>query len=172
MSKYTKMVSPKGPASYPKITRPDQKYNNYQAGVILSDEEYEDMLEKMKDIFIDECGPKKVATATFPFKKNEEGKWVFKATSKSKPRIYDSKGKPVLDDSDLNVASGSIIKVSFSATVKQDRTGVTAYLNGVQIIEYVEYAGNDFQAEEGSFVAEEPSSAPETTSVANEEVDF
>lgn len=173
MSNYVKMVSPKGSAFYPKINRPDQKYNNYQASIILSKDDGEELLEKLKEVFVDECGPKKLDKATFPIKKQEDGTYLFKSTSKQKPKIFDSKGKPVLNSDELNIGGGTVMKVSFSATVKQDRTGVTAYLNAVQIIDLVEYVGSAFEAEEGNFVAEESSSEPETDSVANEEtVDF
>jgi hypothetical protein len=169
MSNYVKMVSPKGKAYYPKINHPDQKYNNYQASLILTDADAEDLLEKLKDVYVDECGPKKLATATFPVKKQEDGTWVFKSTSKQKPKIYDSKGKPVLDSTELNIGGGTEMKVSFSATVKQDRSGVTAYLNAVQIINLVEFSSTPFGDEGDGFTA---SDKEESESDIDEDVAF
>jgi hypothetical protein len=135
------------------------------------------MMEMAKEHFIDNFGVKKAEKATYPIKKDEDGTYTLKVTSKKPPKIVDAKGNPVLPEkaAELRIGSGTLMKVKGSFKIKQDGSGVTAYFDAVQIIELVEYSSGGFGAEEGSFeapagFAEEKAEA--SAEVSEEDIDF
>jgi len=176
MSKIIKAVSPKGKASWPKLFKPDTRFNPegvYQTGLVLSPEEAKDFQEKVKDAFVEEYGKGKLEKALMPWKLDEDGNVVLNFKSKRKPMVVDSQGRAV--STELNVGGGSIIKVGTGINPWSiaGKMGVTLYLNAVQIIELAEYSPNLFGKEEGGFVA--PDVKQEETSAAEEDeedIDF
>lgn len=170
-----KFVTPKGKAVYPSLTRPDTRYNAegvYKTGMMFSDAEAKKLEEMLKEVYTEEFGAKKLSSAKLPFKKNDDGTVVFNFKSKNAPKIFDSKGNPVRDTSELRLGGGSTLKIAGAAKAYNagGATGVTLYLNSVQIIDLVEYNGSPFGAEEGGFEA----AASEKFADANEaqDVDF
>jgi hypothetical protein len=170
----TKYVSPKGAAGYPKLTRPDTKFKaegEYSTALTLDEKDGKAFLETLKQACIDEVGNKAAQTAKYPCK-IEEGKYTFKFKSKNKPKLYDSKGKPITAE-DLNIGSGSVLKVagSMSFPKVQGVQYVSLYMNQVQIINLVEYSSSPFGEEEGGFTAEDSSFA-ESSTADEENVEF
>lgn len=170
-----KFVTPKGKAVYPSLTRPDTRYNAdgvYKTGLIFSDAEAKKFEEMLKEVFIEEFGAKKLASAKLPFKKNEDGSVVFNFKSKNAPKMFDSKGNPVKDISELRLGGGSTLKVAGACKAYNAGgvTGVTLYLNSVQVIDLVEFSGSPFGAEEGGFEAAASAKFPEAEEA--EDVDF
>ncbi len=171
MTKAVKAVSPKGLASYPKIFKPNTRFNSegvYETGLVVKADQAAAFQEQIKQVFIDEFGNGKLAKAFMPWKENEDGDVVFTFKSSKKPMVYDSKGLPIKKE--LDVGSGSELKIGtaiypWSAGGK---VGAKLYLNSVQIIQLVEYSGSPFSAEEGGYVAEEDD-AEDKTEVAEEE---
>jgi len=160
MADFIKGVSPKGVAQYPWLVKPDTRYDAdgvFKTGLILPGdaETTKEFMDKFRDIFVEEYGQKKLSKANLPFDIDEEtGDVVFKFKSKSRPRLFDSKGNPIQRASELKIGGGTVIKISYSAKTYDtgSNTGVTCYLNAVQIIDLVEYkSGNEFGEEEGSF---------------------
>jgi hypothetical protein len=181
MSKVIKAVSPKGKASWPKLFKPDTRFNPegvYQTGLILSPEEAADFQEKVKEAFVEEYGKGKLDKALMPWKLDDEGNVVLNFKSKRKPMIVDSQGQAI--NGEMNVGGGSIIKVGTGINPWSiaGKMGVTLYLNAVQIIELVEFNNSPFGKEEGGFVAttelEAPETQEETSAVeqAEEDIDF
>lgn len=182
MSKVIKAVSPKGKASWPKLFKPDTRFNPegvYQTGLILSPAEAADFQEKVKEAFVEEYGKGKLDKALMPWKLDEEGNVVLNFKSKRKPLIVDSQGQAI--NGEMNVGGGSIIKVGTGINPWSiaGKMGVTLYLNAVQIIELVEFNGSPFGKEEGGFVATTELEAPETQEDASavkqaeeEDIDF
>jgi len=171
MSKIIKAVSPKGKASWPKLFKPDTKFNPegvYQTGLVLSPAEAQDFQEKVKDAFVEEYGKGKLEKALMPWKLDEDGNVVLNFKSKRKPMVVDSQGRAV--STELNVGGGSIIKVGTGINPWSiaGKMGVTLYLNAVQIIELVEFNSSPFGKEEGGFVAEDVQQQQEETSAAEE----
>ena len=169
----TKYVSPKGTAGYPKLTRPDTKFKaegEYSTSLTMDAKDGEAFLQTLKDACVEEVGNKAAQGAQYPCKV-EEGKYTFKFKSKNKPKLYDSKGKPITQD-ELNIGSGSVLKVAGSMAFPkvQGKQYVSLYMNQVQVINLVEYASSPFGEEEGGFTAEDSSFAESST--ADEEVDF
>jgi hypothetical protein len=153
-----KFVTPKGRAVYPSVIRPDTRYNEegvYKTGLEMSAKDAEKFVEDLKACYTEEFGAKKLASAKLPFKKNDDGSIVFNFKSKNAPKLFDAKGNPIRDTSDLRVGGGSVFKVAgaMKAYNAGGTTGVTCYLNSVQIIDLVEYNGSPFGAEEGGFEA-------------------
>lgn len=174
MSKY---VSPKGAAGYPKLTRPDTKFKaegEYSTSLTMSKKDAAPLISQIEEAYVEEFGQKAVAKANYPFKE-EDGQVTFKFKSKNKPKLFDAAGKPIKGDDELNVGSGSVLKVAgaISCRAVSGKNYATLYMNQVQIIDLVEFSGSPFGAEEGSFTAEEPAAGfGADTSDTNEEVDF
>lgn len=156
MSEYLNIITPKGRAVWPAVVKPDSKYNNFKTGLTLTEEEGDDLLAKLKEHFVDNYGPKKLAKAFMPIKKDEEsGGYVLTAKSKDKPKLSDRKGNLVKGSP--NVGGGSLMKldVAFKVYDRDGKAGVTAYLNAVQLLEVKEFSRNGFKEEEGSFEADD-----------------
>lgn len=172
MSKY---VSPKGVAGYPKLVRPDTKFKaegEYSTTLTMDKKTAQPLIDQIEEAYVDEFGQKALPKANFPYKE-VDGQIAFKFKSKNKPKLYDAGGKPIKDAEELNIGSGSVLKVAgaISCRAVSGKNYATLYMNQVQIIDLVEYAGSPFEAEEGNFTAEE-SSGFGATSEKNEEVEF
>jgi hypothetical protein len=174
-----KFVTPKGRAVYPSIIRPDTRYNEegvYKTGLELSPKDAEKLVEDLKACYVEEFGAKKLPSAKLPFKKNDDGTLVFNFKSKNAPKIFDAKGNPIKDPSELRVGGGSVVKIAgaMKAYNAGGATGVTCYLNSVQIISLVEWGGSGpFSAEEGDFeAAAEEKFGEKEKAAETEDVDF
>lgn len=175
MSKY---VSPKGTAGYPKLTRPDTKFKadgEYSTSLTMGAKIAAPLIAQIEEAYVEEFGQKAVAKANYPFKTEEDGQITFKFKSKNKPKLFDAAGKPIKADDDLNVGSGSVLKVAgaISCRAVSGKNYATLYMKQVQIIDLVEFSGSPFEAEEGSFTAEEPAAGfGAEASETDAEVDF
>lgn len=171
----TKFTSPKGRASYPSLTSPDTRFSAegvYKTGLIVSEKDAEKLIETLKEVFVEEFGAKKLNTAKMPYKANDDGTVTFNFKSKQKPKLFDSKGQPIRDSVELKVGSGSVVKIAGAAKAYNagGSSGVTLYLNAVQIIDLVEYSSSPFGAEDGSFEASEETFS--ATEKEEEAIDF
>lgn len=171
MSKY---VSPKGTAGYPKLTRPDTKFKaegEYSTALSMDKKTAQPLMEQIKEAFVEEFGAKAEPKANYPFKE-EDGQVTFKFKSKNKPKIYDSHGKPIKATDELNIGSGSTLKVAGAISCRQvsGKYYATLYMNQVQVINLVEFSSSPFGQEEGDFTAED--AAPAVSSESDEEVEF
>lgn len=157
--KYVKLVTPKGVAKYPWLTKADTKFNPdgvYKTDLLLSSEEAKPLAAKIKDMFAKHFPKGKGKMPYFKElddQEKETGNIVFRFKTKNKPALFDSDGKPLHN---INVFGGSQIKVSATAAPYSaaGNNGITLYLNAVQIIELVSGSGGDsggfgFTAEEG-----------------------
>lgn len=172
-----KFVTPKGRAVYPSIIRPDTRYNEegvYKTGLEMSAKDAEKFIEDLKACYTEEFGAKKLASAKLPFKKNDDGSIVFNFKSKNAPKLFDAKGNPIRDTSELRVGGGSVFKIAgaMKAYNAGGTTGVTCYLNSVQIIDLVEYNGSPFGAEEGGFEAAAEEKFGDTADQQTQDIDF
>ncbi len=157
--KYMKLVTPKGVAKYPWLTKADTKFNPdgvYKTDLLLSSEEAKPLAKQLKEFYDKHFNNKK---GKMPYFKEvddndkETGNVVFRFKTKNKPALFDSDGKPMQN---VNVFGGSQVKVSATAAPYSaaGNQGITLYLNAVQIIELVSGSGGDsggfgFTAEEG-----------------------
>lgn len=172
MSKY---VSPKGKAGYPKLTRPDTKFKadgEYSTSLTMDKKTAEPFIAQIEEAYVEEFGQKALAKANFPYKE-EEGQITFKFKSKNKPKLYDAAGKPIKDVEELNIGSGSTLKVAgaISCRAVSGKNYATLYMNQVQVINLVEYSSSPFGEEEGDFVAEEKAEVADSSD-SDEEVEF
>lgn len=166
MSNNNLFVSPKGTAAYAWLTKADTKFNPEgvfkTSLVVKAGKETDAFIEAIKNAYVEELGTKKLAKANLSHEVNEEeGTVTFKFKSQKKPKLFDSKGKPVTKD--ISVGNGSVIKVSgaFGPYDKGANTGVALYLNQVQIIDLVEFAGSSaFGEEEGGFTFDDDDKEP------------
>jgi hypothetical protein len=163
-----RVTSPQGIAVYPKIEKPDTKFDVngvYSVDLDLSGDDATELAAKLQKIadadYANECkakGKKGLKRADMPWKQTEDGKTRFKFKLKAKggtgekqwdqkPALFDAKGNPVKD---LNVGSGSIIKVAFDAVpyfTAMVGHGISLRLRAVQVIELRQYiAGDNFDA--------------------------
>ncbi len=183
-----KITTPKGVAMYPWLNKPDTKWSTegvYKLSLAVPNDDKEciELCEKIREAFVDEFGNKKLAKAIFPFKDDGEGNIVFSFKSKKQPRLFNAKGQPLKNTEDLKVGGGTIAKVAASINPydKGINTGVSLYLNAVQIIELVEFGSKSmFGEEEGSFVSdgsdededEKPVKTKAKTDESEEEAEF
>lgn len=163
-----RITTPAGIAVYPKIEKPDTKFNAdgvYSIDLDLDGPAAEELIGKLTKVadesYAAECkakGKKALKRSDMPWKMVDDGKTRFKFKLKAKggsgekmwdqkPALFDAKGSPVKD---LNVGSGSIVKVAFdvvpyfTAMVGQ---GISLRLRAVQIIELRQFiAGDNFDA--------------------------
>lgn len=166
MSKY---VTPKGIAGYPKLTRPDTKFNAegvYSTSLTMDKKTAQPLIDKIEEAYTEEFGAKALPKANWPYKE-EDGQVTFKFKSKQKPKLFDAKGTPIKEAAELSVGSGSVLKVSGSISCRavSGKNYATLYMNAVQIIDLVEYSSSPFEAEDG-YTADEPN---EDTTVTDEE---
>jgi hypothetical protein len=177
-----RLTSPAGIAVYPKIEKPDTKFDAngvYSVDLDLSGEEAATLVAKLQKIadadYANECkakGKKALKRADMPWKQTDDGKTRFKFKLKAKggtgekqwdqkPALFDAKGNPV---SNLNVGSGSTIKVAFDCApyfTAMVGHGISLRLRAVQVLELREYIAGDnfdafgFKATDG-FVKEQP----------------
>ena len=136
--KYLKFVSPKGVAQYPWLTKADTKFTPdgvYKVDLQLEAEEAKPLQDKLKKLY-KEHFPK--GSGRMPFKVDDAGNVVFKFKTKKKPVLFDASGQPMLDN--INIYGGSKVKVSATAGPYEaaGNTGITLYLNAVQVIELVQ----------------------------------
>lgn len=168
MSKF-RFVTPKGTALWPWLAVPDTRFDTegkFKTDLLVAKAEAEDLMTKAKALFVEEFGEKSLKKAKWPFEIEEESGAVrFRAKSSKKPVLYDGAGTVIPED--LNVGNGSVLKLSgiMSTYNAGGNTGVTMYLNAVQIINLVEFGGNNFEAEDGGYV--HTSSGKETNAESN-----
>lgn len=146
------ITTPKGIAGYLNLVVPDTRFDpegKYKASITLTEDQSNELIELFKEEATDELGPKKAAKAKMPGKANDDGSVSFTFKSKTKPKLFDSKGNPIKNADELRVGSGSTIRVKGSAKAYENgaNIGVTLYLNEVQLIKYVEYGGG-FEADD------------------------
>ena len=96
---------------------------------------------------------------------------MFKFKSKNRPKLYDSTGTIIKNFEELNIGSGSTLKVAgnISCRAVSGKNYATLYMNAVQLINLVEYGGSPFGEEEGGFEVGQEEDAQETK---EEEVNF
>jgi PDZ domain-containing secreted protein len=159
-------TTPIGAAGYSNLTRPDTKYDPdgvYKTSITVPADKAEKIIEKAKELAVDELGPKKASKATIPVKENEDGTVTIRLKTKNKPKLFDAKGNLIRNADELRVGGGSTIRAkgSMKAYENGSNIGISFYLNEVQIIKL--QAGGGFEAvdDEDAYVADE--SAPVTS---------
>jgi hypothetical protein len=181
-----RVTTPAGIAVYPKIEKPDTKFDVngvYSIDLDLSGADAEELAAKLQKIadsaYAEECkskGKKHLKRADMPWKQTEDGKTRFKFKLKAKagtgekqwdqkPALFDAKGNPVKD---LNVGSGSTVKVAFDVApyfTAMVGHGISLRLRAVQVLELRQYIAGDnfdafgFKATDG-FVKEQEATVP------------
>jgi hypothetical protein len=163
-----RITTPSGIAVYPKIEKPDTKFDAngiYSIDLDLDSKDAAELTTKLTQIadaaYAAECkakGKKALKRSDMPWKETEDGKIRFKFKLKAKggsgekqwdqkPAIFDAKGNPIKD---VNVGSGSTVKVAFEAVpyfTAMVGHGISLRLRAVQILELRQYiAGDNFDA--------------------------
>lgn len=157
----TKILTPKGIAHYPYISKPDEgrEYSDgkYKVNLSIPSEEAQPIIEQINAVLLagikaekDKSPNKKIKQAPLPYSNevdedgNETGNVIVKFKSKYKPSVVDAKNNLMVDH---NIYGGSVIKVGGVLTFYNSAIGcgVTIRLGAVQLIEYVEgSAGGNF----------------------------
>jgi uncharacterized protein (DUF779 family) len=152
-------TTPKGIASYPKLLKPDTKFNAegvYTTKLVIPKEDAKELIERIEETFTEEYGEKKLTLLNPPYKEDENGDLLFTFKSKNKPKLFDAAGDPVTDK-DLKLGSGSILKIkgAIGPNIVTGKYYATLWINAVQIIDLVEFQGGGFGADEsGSYKAD------------------
>lgn len=172
---------------FPKITKPDTK-GEYADGkfktdaIPTTDEGMADLQKKVMDFAVECFGDKKAskvaASDNYPMKSKTEkdGEEVefLRTSTKSRPKVYDAKGKLVRGN--INIGGGTIAKLS--VTLSMWEKGVTCYFNAVQILVLETFGGGEANFEDataevddadGAFVADDAEFVDETDEEGNSE---
>lgn len=172
-NKFIKMLSPVGSAVWPKLSKPETKFNPegvYETKLRLDAVEggkFAQALEQQHQEWIQKCSEergKSVRPAPLPMSKVEEdgvetGEYEFKfklnavagkegSKWEQRPALFDSKGTPI-DPTTVDIGSGSKIAVSFEVApyfVPALGAGLSLRMRAVQVIELVEFGGSTFDA--------------------------
>ena len=168
------IATPAGKAVYPKLVKPDTKFNPdglFSCKLIVSEEDYNAFRAQLQPLIEQEyhkyCiaqGKDVIKKAIEPVRINAEGeheinaKQVAKTTSKQgdviefKIALYDADVQPITNEP--NIRSGAKIKLSVQPYfwhVPSQGFGYTLRLKAAQILELVEYtsSGHGFSKESG-----------------------
>lgn len=200
--RFKKMRSPIGEAVWPKLSQPETKFDPdgvYETKLRLDNKTgmafqstLQEMLDEHHKQVCSERG-KKVKAAALPVTEVEEdgtptGELEFKFKLKAlagkegskweqRPKLIDAKGANI-DPNKVTVGSGSKISVGFEVIpyfTAAVGAGLSLRMKAVQVIDLVEYGGNEFDAfgfqqEEGYETSEEAEST--TEDVEEDDCDF
>ncbi len=142
-------VTPKGTAGWPKLFKPDTKFNaegvySTKLNVPGDDPKVQKLIEDLKEGFIEEFGAKAITKAKWPYETNDDGSITFKFKSRSKPEVKDAANQIMSDDTRLG--SGAVIQVAgnvgFNAV--SGNNYVTLYISKVKVHDLVEWSGDPF----------------------------
>ena len=175
-----KFVTPKAPCLYPFLQIPNVSKNgeyedSFQITLILDpkDPEHKKLLSKISDLHKESKGrdEKKPIKKHVDLEGNETGKYTVRFKTKAQYMdsvpTFDAKGNKILRDKNF-VANDSIVRVNWSyGFYKQGGGGVSLYLNGVQVIDLIEWSGGD--ASDYGF--DEQQGYEEYTGLSEEEVE-
>lgn len=177
------MNSPKGIAVWPRLTRPDTKFDElgaYTVKLAVDAADAEPFLKKLQDVHKETFGkaaPKSGNTMFEPEIDNDTGEetgrilFKFRATNKKlkdgtlwdrQPKFFDAKGNRITEAP--NIGGGSKLRIFTELYVRgpeNPKPGITLQPIKVQVIDLVEYTGggdddeNPFDEEDGFVVDED-----------------
>lgn len=145
------LTTPIVPIEYAWLTKPDTKFNAegiYKANLVFSldNEEHKAFLSKAKELCVSLSGDDGVKV---PVKK-EGGTYVMKVKTKNRPKLFDRHRAAITEDVSCGPGTTARVVIKF-APYDGFGGGVTAYMNKVQIVDYVPYVGggDEFEDEGG-----------------------
>jgi len=153
-----KYRSPIGRAKYPHLKEPDTAFDTdkpkYKTELVLSAEAAKPFIDQINKAAEDVHGKQAAGKVRFPFTKDEDtGEVSFKFSSKYQPAFSDTTGETIPPSQLPKVGAGSSLIVSGVINVYEvnKSKGVGLLLDGVQIVDIVEYGGGNisFDAVEG-----------------------
>jgi hypothetical protein len=143
------LMTPVGVAHYPHLFEVDKMAGKYTIQLELAEDDAEALIAKMKDA-VKAWG----TTDKIPMKV-KDGKVLFTFKTKKEPRVVDAQNRPV--PSTTRIGSGSKVRIKGSLVPYEGLGGgITAYLNGVQLVDLVEWGGGaGFEAIDGYTVGDD-----------------
>lgn len=165
-----------GIASYPKIDRPDTKFDDngqYSCDIVIPEADAETFMKRLIAYHKEKLGkaPSKSGNSMWEPVEDDDGeptgdiKFKIKVKNKiskktgklwdRKPRVFDAAGN--LIKGETNLGGGSKVKVSFELYDWESggKEGISLQLQAIQILELVEYTGGGASADEYGFGEEE-----------------
>ena len=122
MKTKTTFVTPKGVAAYPYLTRADYAYNVegiYKTKLRVDEADAKELMADIKALIVEEFGSNAKA-AKLPFKKDPDtGMIEFNTKSKFKPKLMDSKGSVIPEDTAPPIYGGSVHTTQVATLVFQ-----------------------------------------------------
>jgi len=147
-------TSPKGTAQYAWLNTPDTAFgqNSYKVSLRVPADEAKEFIDLCKKVANENLGAK-AKDCKMPYEVDKEtGEVVLKLKSKFKPKFADTTGR--LTNHEPRVGGGSVLKIKGNFyPYDSANTGISLQMKSVQVIELVEFGGEAFDAEEGSFTA-------------------
>ena len=138
-----KLITPMCSCQWAKVHEPDREYKKYSIDLLLEPEtdSHKEFLAMLKE-------EAEKAKGSPPYKKavdkdgNETGKYRVKFRSNYPPSVVDAENTPVPPS--INIGNGSMVKVAYALKPYEvsGKKGITLYLNGVQVLDLVEFKGS------------------------------
>jgi len=198
-SKHTRLTTPIGTARWPRLSKPDTKFDKdgvYKVDLILSAADAEPVKKQIQDVmkdhieYVKRTKPALKKRADLPFVEevddggNETGNWVFKFKLKAigvngddrweqRPIVMDSKKAPI-DTTTVEVGQGSRISVGCEIVPYVSPmvgAGISLRLKVVQVVELRE-SGSSVGDDWGFDVVEGFVTNEKTSSTSSVEEDF
>jgi hypothetical protein len=165
MGERIEFKSPRGEALYPSLNKTEifkgKDTGRYVMRLVLAGDALETVKAQVEEFLTNVYGARKARYAKRPFKTTKDGDKTFitfraKAVIDGRPRhldVYDSNGDLVKRE--LNIGSGSIVRVSGSMSSWIEEPGVSFYMDAVQVINLIEPPEGPFEADgsDGGFVS-------------------
>ena len=194
--KSIRITSPLGEAVWPKLNKPDTKFNKdgvYEVKLRLGEEEAKPFIETLKEILkehVDATGKSKPKMAPLPWREVEDddnnptGQIDFKFKLNAvggrgdnqftqRPALYDSEGKIMSEE----IGGGSLIQIGAEVVpydVASIGVGISLRLKAVKVFELKEYnrGSDNWEFSDGGGFVTEGSDNPVKESVSADEYDF
>lgn len=174
------LTSPIVPIEYAWLSKPDTKFHAdgiYKATLVFSKGNAEHMafLKQVKAMAVSIAGDDSVK---LPFKADGDT-YTMTVKTKKKPKVFDRRAQ--LMEEDVMVGPGSTARVVVKLAVYEGfGGGVTAYMNKIQLVDYIPYEGSasEFQDEGGGDEGEEfgdtsaPFSPAPSEGIGSDEIPF
>lgn len=181
-----------GIAAYPKVDRPDTKFDEngqYSCDIVMPEAEAAPIMKRLSDYQKDKLdkAPSKSGNSMWEPVEDEDGNptgdikfkikvknRISKKTGKlwdRRPKVFDAAGK--LIEGETNLGGGSRVKVSCELYDWESggKNGISLQLQAIQILELVEYTGGGADASEYGFGEEEGYVADEGETFPDHEED-
>lgn len=153
---------------WPHLHAPDTRFDDpedakFKTEFTLSPEDAQPLIKQAKALIAQAKKEGKAsAPPKAPYTKNDDGTYTFKCHSYNAPALFDAAGQPM--EGGLKIGGGTKARLALLQRVYEGfgNTGITQYVNAVQILDLKTFGGSDRDAGGFGFDAREGFTASDT----------